>query len=165
MEHWNDYELRQFLPTPLPTTQDEMMSYIDSANVDFEKRSRFTFGIESLQNGALVGIVNITNISWMSRNAELGTLAIFSREQRGKGIGFDAMIVLLDIAFSVLDLHSVYLWVAGFNERAIRFYEKIGFKNQGKLREMAYRNGARHDVIVMDILKSEYLERYGILPK
>jgi RimJ/RimL family protein N-acetyltransferase len=95
----------------------------------------------------------------------VGTLAIFSGEQRGKGYGFDAMIVLLDIAFSVLDLHCVYLWVAGFNERAISFYKKIGFQNQGRLREMAYRNGTRHDVVVMDILKSEYVESYGVLPK
>ncbi|MFW9817755.1 MAG: GNAT family N-acetyltransferase, partial [Candidatus Thorarchaeota archaeon] len=82
-----------------------------------------------------------------------------------KGYGSDAMTVLLDMAFSVLNLHSVYLWVAGFNERAIRFYEKIGFVNTGKLREMAYRNGQRYDVVTMDILRSEFLEKYGILPK
>jgi RimJ/RimL family protein N-acetyltransferase len=165
MKHWNDYELRQYLPSPLPTTEEEMKEYIESENEAFTKRSKFTFGIESLDDNKLVGIVNLTNISWMSRNGEVSTLVILSGEQRGKGYGFDAMIVLLDIAFSVLDLHSVYLWVAGFNERAISFYRKIGFQDQGRLREMVYRNGERHDIVVMDILKPEFLEGYGILPK
>ncbi|MFX1273374.1 MAG: GNAT family N-acetyltransferase, partial [Promethearchaeota archaeon] len=59
-------------------------------------------------------------------------------------------------------LHSVYLWVEAFNNRAIRFYEKIGFKSQGRLREMGCRDGERHDVVIMDILKTDFLGKYGI---
>ncbi|MGY5859805.1 MAG: GNAT family protein [Candidatus Thorarchaeota archaeon] len=65
----------------------------------------------------------------------------------------------------VLNLYNVYLYVAGFNDRAISFYEKIGFSKQGKIREMAYRNGTRYDVIIMDILRPEFEEKYGTLPK
>ncbi len=163
--HWNNYKLRQYLPTPLPSSPDDMADYIRSANESFAKRKGFTFGIETLDNNKLVGIVNLVNVSWISHNAEIGVLAIFDPEGWGKGYGSDAMVVLLDMAYSVLNLHSVYLWVAGFNERAIKFYEKIGFVNTGKLREMAYRNGNRYDVVTMDILRSEFVERYGILPK
>jgi RimJ/RimL family protein N-acetyltransferase len=142
-----------------------MIKFIESANESFANRKGFTFGIETLDANKLVGIVNLVNVSWISHNAEVGLLAIFDPDGWGKGYGSDAMVVLLDMAFSVLNLHSVYLWVAGFNERAIRFYEKIGFTNTGKLREMAYRNGNRYDVITMDILRSEFTERYGVLPK
>ncbi|UCE10305.1 MAG: GNAT family N-acetyltransferase [Candidatus Thorarchaeota archaeon] len=165
LRHWNNYNLRQYLPTPLPTSLEDMKAYIQSANESYTKRSGFTFGIESKETGKLVGLVNLANISWMSRSGEIGILGILDPSVWGEGFGSDALIVLLDFAYSVLDMHSVYLWVASFNERAIRFYEKIGFKNQGKIREMAYRNGERHDVVVMDILKSEFVERYGILPK
>jgi len=163
--HWNNYELRQYLPTPLPSTPNDITEFIQSANESFSKRKGFTFGIEALDNNKLVGIVNLVNVSWISHNAEIGSLAIFNPEDWGKGYGADAMRVLLDMAFAVLNLNNVYLWVAGFNERAIKFYEKIGFVNTGKLREMAYRNGKRYDVIIMDILRSEFTERYGVLPK
>jgi RimJ/RimL family protein N-acetyltransferase len=163
--HWNNYKLRQYLPTPLPSSQEDMTEYIQSANESFSKRKGFTFGIETKENNKLVGIVNLVNVSWISHNAEVGVLAIFNPEGWDKGYGSDAMRVLLDMAFSVLNLHSVYLWVAGFNERAIKFYEKIGFMNTGKLREMAYRNGERYDVVTMDILRPEFVERYGVLPK
>jgi RimJ/RimL family protein N-acetyltransferase len=163
--HWNSYKLRQYLPTPLPSSPDDMTDYIQSANEGFTKRKSFTFGIETLDTNKLVGIVNLVNVSWISHNAEIGILAIFDPEGWGKGYGSDAMKVLLDMAFSVLNLHSVYLWVAGFNERAIKFYEKIGFVNTGKLREMAYRNGKRYDVVTMDILRPEFVEKYGVLTK
>ncbi|MFW9789306.1 MAG: GNAT family N-acetyltransferase [Candidatus Thorarchaeota archaeon] len=163
--YWNNYHLRQYLPTPLPTSKEDMENYIKSANESFANRKGFTFGIETLHNNRLVGIVTLVNVSWISHNAEVGILAIFDPEGWGKGLGSDAMVVLLDVAFSVLNLHSVYLWVAGFNERAIKFYEKIGFTNTGKLREMAYRNGSRYDVITMDILRAEFEEKYGVLPK
>ncbi|MHA2070309.1 MAG: GNAT family N-acetyltransferase [Candidatus Thorarchaeota archaeon] len=165
LAHWNEYELRQYLPTPLPTSQEDMSRYIESVNEAFSKRSKFTFGIETKDDSTLIGIIDLANISWMSRNGEIGIFAIFHPDYRGKGLGKDALLVLLDIGFSVLNLHTVYLWVASFNESAIGFYEKIGFKTQGQLREMAYRDGQRYDVVIMDILQSEFLEKYGVLPK
>lgn len=162
---WNNYEVRQYLPTPLPTSHEEMVSYIESSNEAFSQRKGFTFGIQTLDTEELVGIVNLGNISWISHNGEIGVLAIYNPDHWGKGYARDAMKVLLDIAFNVIDLHNVYLWVVGYNDRAIRFYEKIGFKVQGKLRELAFRNGKQYDVVVMDILKPEFIEKYGILPK
>lgn len=163
--YWNNYRLRQYLPTPLPSSLDDMAKYIESVNQSFSERKGFTFGIETLDENRLVGIVSLINVSWISHNGEIGTLAIFDPDGWGKGYGSDALKVLLDMAFSVLNLHSVYLWVAGFNERAIKFYEKIGFAKTGRLREMAYRNGNRYDVVIMDILRSEFVEKYGILEK
>ncbi len=163
LTHWNQYELRQYLPTLLPISQEDMSRYIESVSEAFSKRSKFTFGIETKDDSALVGIIDLAKISWISRNGEIGIFAVFHPNYRGKGLGKDALIVLLDVAFSVLNMHLVYLWVASFNNRAIGFYEKIGFETQGKLREMAFRDGQHHDVVIMDILKSEFLEKYGIL--
>jgi RimJ/RimL family protein N-acetyltransferase len=165
MTLWNSYELRQYLPTPLPTSHDDMVKYIDSANESFTNRKGFTFGIEDLKTNELIGLVNLVNISWISRNAEIGLIAVFNPDFWGKGYGSDALIVLLDLAFSALDMHNVYLYVVSFNDRATNVYKKIGFSTQGKLREMAYRDGKRYDVVLMDILRSEFVEKYGILPK
>ncbi|MFX1513072.1 MAG: GNAT family N-acetyltransferase [Promethearchaeota archaeon] len=163
--HWNNYELRQYLPTPLPSSQEDLINFIKTVNDDFGKRKGFTFGIEAISNNTLFGLVNLVNISWLSRNSEITLFSIFDPEYLGQGYGFDAILVLLDFAFSILDMHNVYLWVTSYNERAINFYEKIGFRKQGKIREIAFRNGKRYDVVIMDILKPEYLEKHGILPK
>ncbi|MFW9846141.1 MAG: GNAT family N-acetyltransferase [Candidatus Thorarchaeota archaeon] len=165
LKYWNQYELRQYLPTPLPTSQEDMRMYVDSVNELFTKRSKFTFGIETKEDSTLIGIIDLANISWMSRNGEISVFAVFHPDYRGKGYGKDALVVLLDIGFSVLDMHTVYLWVASFNERAIGFYERVGFRSQGRLRELAFRDGRHYDVVIMDILQLEFREKYGTLPK
>ena len=165
MRNWNKYELRQYLATPLPSTDQDMIAFIDSVNEAFSKKSKLTFGIESIETGSLVGIIDLANISWISGNSEITIFAIMDQEDRGKGYALDSMLLLLDVAFNILNLHNVYLWVVAFNERAIDFYTKIGFKRGGALRELAYRNGQRFDVVIMDFLKPEYVEKYGVLPK
>ena len=45
-----------------------------------------------------------------------------------------------------------------FNKRAIRCYEKSGFKEVGRRREAYYLNGKYYDIITMDILKKEFKE-------
>lgn len=162
LPHWNVYELDRYLPISLPMTNEDMIRYIENVNEAFENSSMLTFGIETLEDGQLIGIISLGSISWISRFGEIGHFAIFDLERRGRGYGADALRVLLNVAFSVLELHSVYLWVEAFNNRAIRFYEKIGFKSQGKLREMGCRDGERHDVVIMDILKTDFLGKYGL---
>jgi RimJ/RimL family protein N-acetyltransferase len=51
------------------------------------------------------------------------------------------------------------LSVVSFNERAIRSYEKIGFKIIGRKREAILRGKERHDMIYMDILHNEFYEK------
>ncbi|MBD3404674.1 MAG: GNAT family N-acetyltransferase [Candidatus Lokiarchaeota archaeon] len=165
LKHWNDYSLRQYLPSPLPTSLNDLEEFILSRNESYSKRESFTFGIETIENDRLIGLVDLTGISWISRFAEVSQIAIFDPEFRGKGFGLDSLRVTLDFAFFVLDLHAVHLWVEDFNTSAISFYKKFGFKTSGTLRELVYRDGSRYDVKIMDILKEEFEEKYGILPK
>jgi len=51
------------------------------------------------------------------------------------------------------------LRVYSFNERAIKAYEKTGFKIIGKRREALLRDKERHDIILMDILPNEFYEK------
>lgn len=165
LKHWNNYSLRQYLPTPLPTSLMDLKDFIETANEAYNERSKFTFGIETLESEKLIGLVNLVGISWISRFAEIGQFAIFDPEFMGKGYGFDSLRVLLDFAFFVLDLHSIHLMVEIFNIHAVTFYEKFGFQKRGSLRELAYRNGTRYDILIMDMLKDEFHQKYKILPK
>jgi RimJ/RimL family protein N-acetyltransferase len=52
----------------------------------------------------------------------------------------------------------VGLSVFEFNEDAISTYEKLGFRQEGRLRKALKRGGAFHDAILMSILESEWRE-------
>jgi diamine N-acetyltransferase len=50
----------------------------------------------------------------------------------------------------------VAVGVVGFNERAIRFYEKVGFREEGRQRDGYYCDHAYHDFVMMSILEDEF---------
>jgi len=65
----------------------------------------------------------------------------------------------LDYEFRALNLHNIQIRVYDYNKRAIKSYEKIGFKQIGIRRDALYRNMERHNIIFMDILANEFYEK------
>lgn len=102
-----------------------------------------------------IGITPLINIDYKNRNAEC-IIDIGDKNFWGKGYGTEALRLLLDYAFLELNLHRVSLRVFSFNDKAIKLYEKIGFKKEGESRESIFRDGKWHSIIHMGILQSEY---------
>lgn len=65
------------------------------------------------------------------------------------GGGTDAVTTLTNFCFSHLNLHKVYLHVFESNKRAIRCYEKSGYKIEGKLKDHHFSKGRFEDVLIM----------------
>jgi RimJ/RimL family protein N-acetyltransferase len=102
-----------------------------------------------------IGGGDLHDIDRMNRTAEL-SLLIGEKDCWGKGYGTEATRLLLDYGFTCLGLHSIFLKVFSFNERALRAYTRSGFKTIGRRRE-AYRLGGRaYDEVYMDCLATEF---------
>ena len=104
-------------------------------------------------DGLAIGYCGLSNISLYNRNAEYFIL-IGDDEYWNQGIGTKAGKAVLNYGFGVLQLHRIWLTVSECNHRAIRSYEKLGFKVEGRMRDACYRRGEYHDKIVMGILST-----------
>ena len=113
------------------------------------------FSIHEKNEGKIIGFVELDGYEWSARTAWVG-IAIGEEDFRGKGYGTDAMNLLLKFAFRGLNMHRVNLSVFEFNKRAIRSYEKCGFKYEGTSREQIYKEDKRWDVYNMGILQSDW---------
>jgi RimJ/RimL family protein N-acetyltransferase len=102
-----------------------------------------------------IGTVGLPGINYAHRTAELG-IGIGEHDCWGKGYGTEATRLILDYAFNVLGLHNVMLRVFGYNERAIRSYQKVGFKEMGRRRQAQRIGGQAYDVVYMDCLASDF---------
>jgi len=121
-----------------------------------EKLSReHTYSIIDNGSNELIGNCGFTDIDHINQTSEVG-MFIGDKKYWNKGYGTEALGLLLDYAFKALNLHNISLRVYSFNERAIKTYEKIGFKITGKKREALLRGKERHDIIFMDILYDEF---------
>src|SRR6267378_3834328 len=72
-------------------------------------------------------------VDWRNRSGELG-IALGRRDCWGKGFGTDAVRTLCRWGFAELNLHRVHLKVYEDNPRGIACYEKVGFRQEGRLR-------------------------------
>ena len=115
------------------------------------------FLVRSLEDNALIGFIGLFAIEWNHGDAWVG-IGIGDRQYWGKGYGTDAMRVMLRYAFTELNLHRVTLGVFEYNPRAIRSYEKAGFKVEGILRQYLHREGRYWDEVMMGILREEGME-------
>ena len=117
------------------------------------------FNIVDVEQDALIGRCLLFNIDWVNRKAMLG-IVIGEKNYWNNGYGQDAVALLLDYAFMLLNLNSVMLGVMAFNERAIRCYKNVGFQEIGRRRQARIVGNQKYDGILMDILAEEFTSPY-----
>jgi RimJ/RimL family protein N-acetyltransferase len=151
----NDPEITQYLISAfLPLTRDQEEAWFDNRK---NRENSIIFSIIVLQdNGQEVLIGNCgIEIDWKNRVGECG-IVIGEKDYHGKGYGTKAMELLIQYVFDRLNLHRVQLRTFDFNIRAYKSYKKIGFFEEGRLRNAIFENGTYHDVICMGLLRKEW---------
>lgn len=122
-------------------------------------RESVSFAVVEKDNNKAVGNCSLMRISDVHRHAQFG-IFIGDKTYWNRGIGTEATMLVLDYGFNILNLKNISLEVFSFNKRAIRCYEKVGFKFVGKRREYIYMAGKYHDVLIFDILAEEFSSPY-----
>ena len=123
----------------------------------------YFFSIRTLADDKLIGELGLDVVNWSGRDAFVG-LGIGETEYWSKGYGTDVMNVLLRFAFTEINLRRVTLTVFEYNPRAIRSYEKAGFRHEGRNRRLLNREGQRWDELYMGILREEWMELNNYAP-
>lgn len=138
-----------------PLSAKDVADRIRSARDD---PNTLEFGLRTLTEDRLIGFVALHSIEWHNRTALLA-IGIGEAGYRGKGYGTDALRLILRYAFTELNLFRVGLDVIANNTRALRAYEQAGFQREGAMRCAVLRNGQRHDLVLMGILRDEWQAR------
>jgi RimJ/RimL family protein N-acetyltransferase len=127
------------------------------------------FAIIDAQKDQLIGMGGFFNTNASMQTADVG-IFIGDKTYWGQGYGTEALTLILDFGFNVRNYHNVGLQVKEFNQRAIRSYQKIGFKTIGVRREVEPLGGTRYGHVYMDLLASEFAAKgisrilKGVLP-
>lgn len=142
-----------------PFTRDDELSYIEKMLVSKEDRvfSIFAPAVNGTQK--YLGQCGIHQIFRRSRVGR-ASLIVADRSDMGKGVGSAALARLLDVAFSPAprgeDLHKMWLMCFSTNERARRTYNRVGFVDEGVLREEYLHENSWRDMVRMSILQREW---------
>jgi RimJ/RimL family protein N-acetyltransferase len=122
-----------------------------------EDASRQDFAI--VAEGLHVGNCGLCHIDTFHRKCELW---IYLGGGYGRGDGARAMKLLMKRAFDGLSANRLYLRVVSDNPRAAEFYRRLGFVEEGRLREDSRRGESYVDSICFAMLASEYSRRIRV---
>jgi len=144
--HWHQNKLLTYLAgNRLPKNKKE-------CNGRYLKNSLLNhiLAIED-KEGNFLGEIEINHIQWKHKMAEL-FMYIGEENLWGKGYGTEALSVFIDYIFKVKGFKTIYLRVYENNKRAIRCYEKCGFKKRGILK---FKNQKVHEDNLILMEKSD----------
>ena len=139
-----------------PLDQVQLLQHL--AEVEQADLEHLIFKAVNSETGETVGHGELMGIDRSNLSAKIARILVGPPELRGHGIGERIVRELLRIAFEVLSLHRVTLNVFDFNKSAIRCYEKVGFQQEGILREARKHGNKYWNVCIMSILEYEFLE-------
>lgn len=155
LEEWfNDVGfLRHYDMLPaIPHTSNDVDEMINGFK---NTKDRYLFAIRDMESSELLGVVGFDEIIW-SNGTAMVFIGIGNKKYRGKGIGNEALNLLLDFGFNELNLYKLQLNVLSYNDAAIKLYENCGFVKEGNYREYILRDGLRYDLYLYGLLKREY---------
>ncbi len=117
------------------------------------------YAIVELPAWRLVGFTTFSSLD-ADNGSVLFHITIGERDAWGRGLGTEVTELMLGHAFDRLGLHRVGLSVFSYNLRAIRAYEKAGFRVEGRLRDAILRDGVYWDEIQMGAIADEWRARH-----
>ena len=141
--------------TQFTLTGSYPMRHIDTREVWDKERAAGDILFSIYKGDDFIGICGLHNLRDIYHSAELRIL-IFDKDAVGKGIGTEACCLLVNYGFQKLNLHRIWLGCNAENVRAIKCYEKVGFKEEGRLREDIFCGGKYVDAVRMGILRHEW---------
>lgn len=100
------------------------------------------------------GRIYITHIDYRHQKGEYGI--VIHPRFRSRNLATEATSLLINYVFNNLPMNKLSLEVFIENKKAINLYQKIGFVEEGILKEEFFKNGTFKDIIKMRLLKSEW---------
>jgi diamine N-acetyltransferase len=152
----NDPEVIEHLSFFLPLSQAVEEQWFEAMLKLPPEQQPLAIEVRSGEAWKLVGNCGWMDVDKRIRSAEVG-LFIGDRSCWDQGYGTEVMRLLLKHGFETLNLNRVFLRVNETNLRAIHVYEKVGFQHEGRLRQAVYRHGLYQDMLIMSVLRAEWV--------
>jgi diamine N-acetyltransferase len=125
----NNAEIWQISNTLTPFSRSIIKQFINNAHLDIFQAKQLRLMIDKIDKKPTetVGTIDLFDFDPFHKRAGIGIL-IAEEKDRQKGYASDALDVLINYCFSVLQLHQLYCNISCDNISSIKLFENKGFK-------------------------------------
>ena len=148
----SDREIGELTGEVYPMTEKEMDEFYERCQ---KIEDRVWFLIIDKENNKIIGETGFLRLFMPWRTTDY-FLMIWDRAYWHKGYGKETAELMFNYAFNSLNLNRLAIGVVSFNKNALKFWNSVGFKEEGKQKEGYFCRGKYHDFIMMSLLEKDY---------
>lgn len=148
--YWmNNSEITRYLETRFfPNTVEGLREYVTSK---LEDRYCIFLAIILKENNCHIGNIKLGPIDWIHRTAEIG-LMIGERECWGRGFATEAIKMVRDYGFNVLNLRKLTAGCYDANQGSLKAFQKVGFEIEGVRKQQVFCEGHYMDLLLLGLI-------------
>jgi ribosomal-protein-serine acetyltransferase len=144
--------LGRWLPWAAGQTQEDTLGFIRGTRAQLDANDGFQTAIVLGEN--LAGVIGYVDVDWGNRSTRIGYW--LDEERQGGGIMTAAARLLVDHALTVWELNRVEILVAVENRRSRAIPERLGFQEEGTLRQYQLVGGRYLDCVSYSMLAADW---------
>lgn len=148
----NDESVWEISNTITPYSNFLIKQYLKQSHKDIFEVKQLRLVISSYNNEAL-GMIDLFDFDFKNSRAGVGIL-VKNTEDRGKGVGSEALKLLINYSFTHLGLHQLYCNISEENDVSIKLFTKQGFKNIGLKKDWNLVNGSYKNEYIFQLINN-----------
>ncbi len=151
----NDPEVWRVSNVHVPFSRDAIRKFVQNFQYDIyqSKQVRWMIDLKTGSQWFTIGAIDLYDFDPHNRRAGIGIL-IKDRKHRGKGYASDALSLIIDYCFKILNLNQVYCSIPEYNASSILLFEKHHFIRTGERKQWLLDNGQWVNELFMQRLRS-----------
>ncbi|KAA0940768.1 GNAT family N-acetyltransferase [Streptomyces apricus] len=120
----------------------------------------FVLAVEAVDTGDTVGSIGSHHADpragWFEYGVTIGA------DHRGKGYAAEAVVMLLRFMFAERRYHRCQARIFAHNEGSLIFHRRLGFVEEGRLRDHVFFAGRYHDLVMTSMLADEFAQLHSM---
>jgi diamine N-acetyltransferase len=147
----NDSSVWHISNTTTPFSRYLLEEYIANANLDIYSTKQLRLMIEQHETRTTIGCIDLFDFDPLNRRAGVGIL--ICSEQRNKGLASEALQLLINYGFDILNLQQLYCNILSDNSNSLKLFEKFGFEKVGLKKKWILMNDLWFDEYMLQLLR------------
>jgi ribosomal-protein-alanine N-acetyltransferase len=133
---------------------------IKTLTKQYDKRKQIRWGVTKKGSDTIIGITGFYNMILNDFQTEVGCL--LDKQHWSGGIMTEALAAVLTFGFEKMAFNRVTAFILPDNIGAIKMVKKVGFREEGLLKECKFCNDQFYDLGIYSLLKKDYLQRMKV---
>ncbi|MBK0369966.1 GNAT family N-acetyltransferase [Flavobacterium agrisoli] len=150
----NDVDIWEVSNTQTPYSRFLIKQYLENAHQDIYEAKQLRLAICQDDEFPAIGLIDLFDFDPKNNRAGIG-IVIHTSKNRNQSIGTEALSVMIDYAFSHLNLHQLFANIGIQNKPSMALFAKFGFENIGVKKDWILVNGRYQDEAIFQLINKK----------